>query len=204
MSNAIKMKKENKKQNTTKISQSIPAHFYKNYHPPKTPKIIPVDSSTKAIPDFEQLPKISPTGKGINIKKTGGHSLRDNQHPMSMPARHGLMGPSTSSPFNVDKKPSQSVIKEEDNAIKEEQKAEPNSLEQRTKQLKVGSFTCFDVMNSPLKQLSEAAGQKDDASATSAQTSSTFASGNFEDDVEVAPEDDEDDDEEGGGFEMEL
>eukprot|EP01083_Nonionella_stella_P076296 207853_1 len=117
---------------------------------------------------------------------------------MSIHARHGLMGSSTSSPCNVDKKPSQYVIKEEDNDIKEEQKAEPNSLEQRTKKLKVGSFTCIAVMNSPLKKLSEAAGKKDDASATSSQTSTTFYSGNFEDDVEVAPEVDEDDDEDVG------
>eukprot|EP01083_Nonionella_stella_P071836 193213_1 len=183
MSNAIKVKKENKKTSKPAISQSIPAHFYKNYIPPKTPQINPIQPP--AIPDFEQLPKISPTGKGINIKQGGSYSLTRNKHPMSMPVRHGIMGPNTT-PFTVNPP-------NKDNKDNEtESKVEPNSLEKKNKQLKVGSFTCFDIMTSPLKQLPESGDQKDNASATSQQTASTFASDVFEDGIADEPDENED------------
>lgn len=198
MSNAIQIKKDKNKKAAPKISQSIPAHFYKNYIPPKTPKINPMQPP--AIPDFEALPKISPTGKGINIKQTGSYSLTRNKHPMSMPVRHGLKGPK--SPFVV-QPPLSTKTSKENNKDNDEQKKEPNSLEKSNKKLTVGSFTCFDIMTagSPLQKLSEAPDQKDNVSATSQQTNSTFASNNFDDDV--APEASEED-EEGGGFDLEL
>jgi len=145
------------------------------------------------------LPKISPTGKGINIKQTGSYSLTRNKHPMSMPVRHGFAGPK--SPFVVN--PPFSAKPSKENEDNDEQKKEPNSLEKSNKKLTVGSFTCFDIMTngSPLQKLSEAPDQKDNGSATSQQTNSTFASNNFEDDV--APEASEED-EEGGGFDLEL
>jgi len=190
MSNAIKIGGNGKKKSAPKVAQSIPANFYKNYVPPKTPSIKPM--APPAIPDFDGLPKISPSSKGININKTGSYSLTRNKHPMSLPVRHGIMGPKT--PFDITFKPQK---KTEDNS---EAKEEPNSLEQENKKLKVGSFTCFDIMTSPLKQLAEdpAPVEKDNASATSA---STFASQKIED---VAPDDDEEDsDAEGGGFDLE-
>ena len=101
MSNAIKIKGKDAKKSAPKVSQSIPAHFYKNYVPPKTPSIKPM--APPAIPDFDGLPKISPSSKGINSNKTGSYSLTRNKHPMSLPVRHGIMGPKT--PFDINFKP---------------------------------------------------------------------------------------------------
>jgi len=187
MSNAMKInKKGDKKSNKPTVSQSIPVHFYKNYIPPKTPKINPMQPPQ--IPDFDQLPKISPT------VKTSISGSMTNKYPMSMPARSGLMGPSTT-PFQV-AKPSSNTNKKE-----EEEKNEPNSLEEETKKLKIGSFTCLDVMrsNSPLKRLEEAPldNTKDNVSV---QTNSTFASGGDENDI--ASDGDEDDDD--AVFDMDM
>merc|ERR1719229_276934 len=110
---------------------------------------------------------------------------------MSMPVRHGIMGPNTT-PFTVNKQPKNDT---ENKTNDNETKKEPNSLEQKNKQLKVGSFTCFDVMNSPLKQLPESGDQKDNisnATTTSQQTASTFASGVFEDGIADEPDENED------------
>ena len=118
MSNAIKIGGKDKKKSAPKVAQSIPANFYKNYVPPKTPSIKPM--APPAIPDFDGLPKISPSSKGININKTGSYSLTRNKHPMSLPVRHGIMGPKT--PFDINFKP-----QKKDNESNE-QKEEPNSL----------------------------------------------------------------------------
>jgi len=137
------------------------------------------------IPDFDQLPKISPTVKtSMSLSMT-------NKYPMSMPPRSGLMGPSTT-PFDATKP---STKKEE-----EEQKNEPNSLEEETKKLKIGSFTCLDVMraNSPLKRLEEAPldNTKDNVSV---QTNSTFAT---QDGDEIASDGDEEEDD--AVFDMDM
>ena len=123
MSNAIKItsKKGDKKPKSAQISQSIPAHFYKNYVPPKTPSIKPM--APPNIPDFAGLPQISPSSKGINVNKSGSYSLTRNKHPMSMPVRQGLMGPKT--PFDImGPKKAKNDSKQDD----KEQKDEPNSL----------------------------------------------------------------------------
>ena len=112
MSNArriIKGKDDKNKKNKTTISQSIPVDFYKNYIPPKTPKINPMQPP--AIPDFDKLPKISPSAKKTTYSLT-------NKYPMSMPVRSGFMGPNTT-PF---------VVSNPSQASKDEEKNEPNSL----------------------------------------------------------------------------
>ena len=117
MSNAIPIKgNDGKKKPASKVSQSIPAQFYRNYIPPKKPNLRPMEPP--AIPDFDGLPKISPSSKGIDIKTTKSYSLTRSKHPMSMPARHGLMGPRT--PFDIN----MNAQKNDDS----EQKEEPNSL----------------------------------------------------------------------------
>ena len=113
MSNAIPIKGKDNKKSAQKVSQSIPAHFYKTYIPPKKPSIKPMEPP--AIPDFDGLPKISPVSKGI--QDAGSYSLRENKHPMSMPARHGLMGPRT--PFDIG-------MNAQNNDT--EEKGQPNSL----------------------------------------------------------------------------
>jgi len=194
MSNAKRINNANNKSKSNKptISQSIPVHFYKNYIPPKTPKINPMQPPS--IPDFDKLPKISPSAK-----KAPSYSLT-NKYPMSMPARSGLMGPNTT-PFTVSKGSTTNSSTTNNKTQKEEieQKNEPNSLEEKTKKLTVGSFTCFDVMsaNSPLRKLEEAPDQKDNVSV---QTNSTFASDKFADDIGVAPDDESEDE----MFEMDM
>mmetsp|Transcript_40832 Transcript_40832/g.65602 ORF Transcript_40832/g.65602 Transcript_40832/m.65602 type:complete len:200 (-) Transcript_40832:1273-1872(-) len=199
MSNAIKIgkgEKDNKPK--PKISQSIPAHFYKNYIPPKTPSIKPM--APPQIPDFEALPKISPSGKGINLQQGGSFSLQRNKHPMSMPAKGALFGPSGKTPFEVK---GFNPVAHKDDEIKEEPE-ESNSLEQQTKKLKVGSFTCFEVMNSPLRQLPESVDNiKDNASAASASTFDDKAN-KPPSDEEPEEEEEDDEDAEAGGFDMEL
>lgn len=201
-SNAISIggKKADKKPKPT-VSQSIPAHFYRNYQPPKTPKINPQPQPADAIPNVD----VGKTqgGVGIDLQKSGSYSMNKNRHPMSMPARSGgLMGP-RGTPFTVanpsytndkaSKEPELSEHKEEDDG---------NSLVERTQNLKIGSFTCLDMMsggNAKLQQVSEARDNKDVASQTSQQTASTFAS---DDNNEVAPDPDEDE-EDDGLFDME-
>jgi len=206
-SSAIKIgKKGDKAKPKPTVSQSIPAHFYKNYIPPATPKINP--QPQPACPDFEALPKIS-GGVGINLKSQGGSfSLKDSRHPMSMPVHgRGLAGP-RGTPFTVAQpnftaSASTEKASDEVKESKEEQaQAESNSLVERTQQLKIGSFTCLDLMGgggAKLKQLSEARADKDVASQTSQQTASTFAS---DAENEVAPEPEESD--EDAAFDMEL
>mmetsp|Transcript_12390 Transcript_12390/g.18695 ORF Transcript_12390/g.18695 Transcript_12390/m.18695 type:complete len:203 (+) Transcript_12390:125-733(+) len=199
--NAIKIAKGDKDKKHPKVSQSIPANFYKNYIPPKTPSIRP--QAPPSIPDFDALPKISPTGKGINLSKTGGFSLSSSRHPMSLPTGNRLMD-SSKTPFDIKAyKQNHPSIAEED--VGSEQK-EASSLEQRKAGLKVGSFTCFDVMtwpveNGPVRQLPEIQDNKDAASATSAST--------FDDDKGNKPPSDEEDEEpedndEDGVFDIEL
>merc|ERR1712157_148866 len=97
------------------------------------------------------------------------------------------MGGPNTTPFNVNKQPS--ITTQQAN----EQKNEPNSLEEETKKLKIGSFTCLDVMraNSPLKRLEEAPlDQKDNVSV---QTNSTFATQDGHDDIASDGDEDEDD-----------
>ena len=72
---------------------------------------------------------------------------------------------------------------------------------EETKKLKVGSFTCFQVMSGPVSaQKDVSPDNKDAVSATSNQTASTFASA----EDEVAPEPSDDEDEEENMFEMDL
>lgn len=176
------------------VSQSIPAHFYRNYKPPATPKINPQPQPASALPDFAALPKISGGGMGINLGKTGSFSMTKNTHPMSMPARSkGLMGP-RGTPFTV-KAPAASTDGASDKAqpeLKEhkEEQAESNSLVERTQQLKIGSYTCLDLMGggAPLKQVSEASADKDVASAQQAASGSVLGSDSK---TEVAPEPEE-------------
>jgi len=120
---------------------------------------------------------------------------------MSMPAHRGLTIGPASTPFNV-LGPSSTgqepdIIEEED----AEAKNEPNSLVEETKKLKVGSFTCFQVMSGPpLKTMESSPDNKDAASATSQQTASTFASA---EDNDVAPEPSDDEEADEGLFDME-
>lgn len=187
-----------------KVAHTLPASFYQNYVPPATPKINPQTAKMK-VPEIESLPKTSP-----NKQPFAPSSLKDSQYPMSMPAHRGLAyGPnSTNSPFgfktNVpfssggDKKADPQIIEEEDGKKDE---SISNSLVEATNKLKVGSFTCFDVMSGPpASSKSDSLDNKDAASATSQQTASTFASAEEND---VAPEPSDDDDEE-DLFEMDM
>jgi len=183
------------------VSQSIPAHFYRNYVPPKTPKINPQPQPSN-VPDFAALPKIS-GGVGINLQKSGSYSMNKNRHPMSMPAPSGMMGP-RGTPFTVSN-PSftKGVTTANDKASKEPELSEHkeeqlnddgNSLVERTQKLKIGSFTCLDMMGGGVAKLREVREREDNkggdvASATSA---STFAS-DVGNDVAPEPESDEDD-----------
>jgi len=189
------------------VPQSLPANFYRDYKPPATPKINPQPQPAAALPNFEALPKVSGKGVGIDLKQP--HSMNKNKHPMSMPARSGgLMGP-RGTPFSVSPAyghTNSKASKEPQLSEHKEEQDDGNSLVERTQQLKIGSFTCLDMMSGGgakgVQQLSEVRDNKDaasQASQTSQQTASTFASdgGN-----EVAP-DPEDEDEEDGLFDME-
>jgi len=172
------------------ISHTLPASFYKNYVPPATPKINP-QTAKMDLPEFDALPKTSP-----NKQTFAPSSLKDSklQYPMSMPAHRGLqMGPKSDFGFSTQVAGPEIIEeKESDN--------EPNSLVEETKKLKVGSFTCFQVMSGPIKSTEPLPDNKDAASATSQQTSSTFASADQEA-QEVAS--DNEDEEEDLPFDME-
>jgi len=208
-SNAIAIGGKPKGKKKPTVSQSIPAHFYRNYVPPKTPKIN-AQPAPNNVPDFEALPKIS-GGVGINLQKSGSYSMNKNRHPMSMPATSGLMMGPRGTPFTVSNK---SFTKNNDKASKEPELSEHkeeqlneqlnddgNSLVERTQNLKIGSFTCLDMMGGGASKLVSREVREDHkgdvASQTSQATASTFAS---DPENEVAPEPESDED--GAEFDM--
>ena len=57
---------------------------------PKAPKIRPSNLATKDIPEFEPLPGLYEPGKFVGITQKPSHSLRNDKHPMSMPAKYHI------------------------------------------------------------------------------------------------------------------
>eukprot|EP01084_Bolivina_argentea_P145716 255351_1 len=191
-SNAVKINKSKPKSKTTKmIPQSLPAHFYKNYKPPATPTINPMKAPTnleQLISEFKPLPKQQNNAKGIDVKSGSSYSMKRNQHPMSMPIRHGIMGPNRPFAHINTTNTNDDILKEQ-----KENKDEPHSLEKSIKSLKVGSYTCLQMMGTPLKAIDDIIEPEAAVSATSGTASTFDDKQSFEAQAEEPGDEDDDD-----------